>query len=166
MTMNVDEALRVIVTMGVEEALQGISKSRAEVDAADDYLRDVIRSVEATLSGLRPVELDVPYVVEGVVRKIQLRQYRGGWHIAWERGEEGSVALLSAPRAVRVEVFTETAWSDHVAMLAPMEVLVIAVSRELSMEANNRGPQINVARRLEAMVEAAARGQGRVRVDP
>ncbi len=143
--------------MTVDEALRNIPGARAKVDAADDYLRLVIRRVEAVLGGLRPVAIDVPYAVEGAPRRIQLRQSRdGSWHVAWERGEGGSVALLSAPRAARVEAFTEIAWQDHAVALAPVEALVIAVNREMSSEAANRRPQMDVARRLEAMLEVAA----------
>ncbi len=145
------------MTTGVDEALRGIPGARAQVDAADDYLREVVRRVEMVLGKLRPVAIDVPYVVEGIPRRIQLRQSRdGSWHVAWERDQGGSVALLSAPRTVRVEVFTEIAWSGHAVGLAPVEALVIAVNRELSSEAANRGPQMDVARRLEAMLEVAA----------
>lgn len=145
------------MTSRVDEALRDIPDSRRRVDAADDYLREVVRRVENVLGGLRPTPIDVAYVIDGVGRRIQLRQSRdSSWHVAWERDGEGSVALLSAPRMVRVEAFTEIAWLDHGAVLAPLEALVIAVSRELSSEAANRGSQLEVARRLEAMIEVAA----------
>lgn len=153
----------------VDEALRNIPEVRARVDAADDYLREVIRRLEDVLGALRPIAIDVPYVIEGVPRRIQLRQFRGGsWHVAWERDEGGSVPLLSAPRAVRVEAFTEIAWRDYVTALAPLEALVVVVNRELSSEAANRGPQMDVARRLEAMLEVTAgklAGRDRPRAD-
>lgn len=153
------------MTRGVDEALRGIPGARARVDAADDYLREVIRRVEDVLGELRPVAIDVPYVVESVSRRIQLRQSRGGsWYVAWERDKGGSIPLLSAPRAVRVEAFTEIAWSDHAIALAPLEALVVAVNRELSFEAASRGPQMDVARRLEAMLEVVA-GRDHPRAD-
>lgn len=149
------------MTTRVDEALRSIPGARAKVDAADDYLREVIRRVEDVLGRLRPVAIDVPYSVKGVSRRIQLRQSRDGdWHVAWERDEGSSVPLLSAPRAVRVEAFTEIAWRDHATVLAPLEALVVAVNRELSFEAASRGPQMDVARRIEAMLEVAVTKQG------
>lgn len=145
----------------VDEALCSIPGMRAKVDAADDYLREVIRRVEFVLGELRPVSLYLPYGVDGKRRQIQLRCGRGGrWYVGWQGDDDNAIPLLSATREVRVEAFTATAWPDHATPLAPMEALIVAVNRELSTEADSRGPQIDVARRIEAMIEVAAARQG------
>lgn len=145
----------------VDEALRSIPDMRARVDAADDYLRETIRRVESVLGQLRPVALCLPYKADGKRRQIQLRCGRGSrWYVGWQGDEDDSIPLLSAPREVRVEAFTPIAWPDHVVTLAPLEALVIAVSRELSVAVASRGPQMDVARRLEAMIEATAAEQG------
>jgi hypothetical protein len=157
------------VTAGVDEALRSIPDVRAKVDAADDYLREVIRRVELVLGELRPVSLYLPYKVDGKQRQIQLRCGRGGrWYVGWQGDDDSSIPLLSATRETRVEAFTAIAWPDHATALAPVEALVVAVNRELSTEAANRGPQMDVARRLEAMLEVAAgklHGRDRPRAD-
>lgn len=148
------------MTTGVEDALRSIPDMRAKVDAADDYLREIIRRVELVLGELRPVPLHLPYKVDGKRRQIQLRCGRGGrWYVSWQGDDDNAIPLLSAPRETRVEAFTAIAWQGHAATLAPMEALVVAVNRELSSEADNRGPQMEVARRLEAMLEIAASRQ-------
>ena len=146
------------MTREVAEALRALPSLRARVDADDDYLRGVIRRIEHVLGDLRPVSLYVPYSVNGSSRQIQLRQSRDArWHVAWQ-GEDGhSVALLSAPRDVRVEVFTSMPWDGHESPIAPIEALVIGINRELSSAVTNRGPLMEVARRLEAVIEVAAR---------
>jgi len=145
------------VTSKVDEALRNIPDVRDRVDAADDYFRAVIRRVEDVLGELRPIAIEIPYPFHGALRKIQLRQSRDRrLFVAWESGDGRSVPLLSAPRAVRTEVFTNMAWSVYAERLAPIEALVIAVSRELSAETANRDPQMDVARRLEATLEAVA----------
>lgn len=153
------------MTTRVDEALRNIPDMRAKVDAADDYLREVIRRVELVLGGLRPVSLYLPYRADGKPRQIQLRCGRGGrWYVGWQGDDENSIPLLSASREVRVEAFTAIPWPDHAVILAPMEALVIAVNRELSTEVDNRGPQMDVARRLEAMIEVSAARQGGTRL--
>lgn len=149
------------MTNKVDEALRALPDLRARVDADDDYLRGVIRRTEHVLGDLRPVSLYVPYSVLGSPRQIQLRQSRDArWYVAWQ-GEDGySVALLSAPRDVRVEAFTSMLWDGHESPMAPIEALVIGVNRELSIAVTNRGPLMEVARRLEAVIEVAA---GRLR---
>ncbi len=145
------------MTSKVDEALRSIPDVRARVDAVDDYFREVIRRVEDVLGELRPIAIEIPYPFNGDLRKIQLRQSRDRrWFVAWESGDGRSVPLLSAPRHVRAEVFTNMVWSVYAERLAPIEALVIAVSRELSVETANRGPQVDVARRLEATLEAVA----------
>lgn len=151
--------------MSVDEALRGIPDARAQVDAADDYLREIIRRMEDVLGELRPISLCLPYKIDGQRRQIQLRCGRGGrWYVGWQEDDDNSIPLLSAPRSVRVEAFTEIAWPGHETPLAPVEALVIAVSRELSSEAANRGSQMDVAKRLEAMLEVAA-GRDYLRAD-
>lgn len=149
--------------ISVHQALRAIPDLRARVDADDDYLREVIRRVECTLGDLRPVPLDVPYETNGSTHQIQLRQSRDNrWYVAW-RSEDGySIALLSAPREVRVEVFTAITWKGHEAQIAPLEALVIGVHRELSSAVTNRGPLIDVARRLEVVIGAVTGERPRV----
>lgn len=147
------------MTVKVSEAFQSISGSRARVDAVDDYLREVVRRVVSVLSSFRPVAVEVPYTVDGTLRSIQLRQSRDiGWYVAWQQLDPIApfVALLSAPRAVRVEVFTVMPWPGHETPIAPLEALVVAVSNALSTEATDRGPLMDVARRLEALIGTAA----------
>lgn len=145
------------MTARVDEAFRNIPDMRARVDAADDYLREVIQRVEFVLGELRPVSLYLPYKADGKRRQIQLRCGRGGrWYVGWQEDDENSIPLLSASREVRVEAFTSIAWPNHAVALAPIEALVIAVNRELSNEADNRGSQMDVARRLEAIIEVAA----------
>lgn len=146
------------MTREVDEALRTIPDLRARVDADDDYLREVIRRTERVLGDLRPVSLYIPYAVNAVPRQIQLRQSRDSrWYVAWQGEDGSSVALLSAPREVRVEAFTAMFWEGHEAPIAPIEALVIGVNRELSTAVTNRGPLMEVARRLEAVIEVAAR---------
>ncbi len=130
---------------------------RARVDADDDYLRQIIRRTEHVLGDLRPVSLYVPYAVNGQPRQIQLRQSRDArWFVGWQ-GEDGlAVPLLSASREIRVEAFTAMPWKGHETRIAPIEALVIGVNRELSTAVSNRGPLMEVARRLEAVIEVAA----------
>lgn len=158
------------MTTRVDEALRSLPDMRARVDAADDYLREVIRNVELVLGEFRPVSLYLPYKTDGKRRQIQLRCGRGGrWYVGWQGDDDNSIPLLSATREIRVEAFTAIAWPDHATLLAPVEALIVAVNRELSMEVDSRGPQMDVARRIEAMIEVAAGrflGQDRSRVDP
>lgn len=157
------------MTSWVDEALRSIPDMRAKVDAADDYLREVIRRVELVLGELRPVSLYLPYKVDGRRRQIQLRCGRGGrWYMGWQGDDDNSIPLLSATREVRVEAFTAVSWPNHAALLAPVEALIVGVNRELSMEVDSRGPQMDVARRIEAMIDVAAgrfRGQDRSHAD-
>lgn len=154
------------MTREVDEALRTLPDLRARVDADDDYLREVIRRTEHVLGELRPVSLHIPYAVHGCPRQIQLRQSREArWHVAWQ-GEDGhSIALLSAPREIRVEAFTAMPWGGHQSPIAPIEALVIGVNRELSTAVTNRGPLMEVARRLEAVIEVAA-GKSKTREFP
>lgn len=88
--------------------------------------------------------------------------------MGWQGDDDNSIPLLSATREVRVEAFTAIAWPNHTAPLAPVEALIVAVNCELSMEVDSRGPQMDVARRIEAMIEVAVgrfRGQDGSRVD-
>lgn len=147
--------------MSVDEALRNIPGARAKVDAADDYLRETIRRVETVLGALRPVPLCLPYKVDGKRRQIQLRCGRGGhWHVYWQGDDDNPIPLLSTTREIRAETFTAIAWPDHAVLLAPVEALILAVNRELSTAADNRGAQIDVARRIEAMIEGL--GQARL----
>jgi hypothetical protein len=147
------------VTAGVGQALLAIPGLRADVDSHDDYLRNVIRSVEHVLGELRPVPLDLAYAFNGFLREIRLRPSRGArWHVAWRGDACDAVALLSAPREARVEVFTPVTWPQFDEPLAPLEALVVSVARELSRVATDRGPSVEVARRLQGALDAWADG--------
>lgn len=139
----------------IGRALLAIPDLRARVDESDDYLRDVIRRVEDVFGKLRPDPLDLAYFAHGGPREIRLRPSRGiRWHVAWRSNAPDAVALLSAPRAVRVEVFTPIVWPQFDEPLAPLEVLVINVADELSRVVVNREPSVETARRLHSALDA------------
>lgn len=147
------------MSASLRQALLSIPEHRAGVDESDDYLRDVIRLVENVLGGLRPVSLDLAYLAHGGSREIRLRPSREGrWYVAWRGDACDAVALLSAPRAARVEVFTPIAWPQFDGMLAPLEALVVGVAGELSRVMVDRGPSVEVARRLQSTIAAWAGG--------
>lgn len=139
----------------LEQAFFAISDLRARVDVDDDYLRDVIRRVESVFSELRPIPLDLPYRIGGSARHVELRQSRGGrWHVAWRDDYHvDTVALLSAPRSARAEVFTPIDWSDG-RLISPLEALVIGVMEGLVGIVAGREVPIRTAQRLQAVLDA------------
>jgi hypothetical protein len=151
------------VSTRVGQALLAIPNLRARVDESDDYLRDVIRRVEDVLGELRPVPFDLAYLARGDSREIRLRPSRGTrWHVSWRGDAPDAVPLLSAPREARVEAFTPVAWPQFDEPLAPLEALVISVADELSRIAMDRGPSVEIARRLQSTIGAwtALRSEG------
>lgn len=143
------------MSTSIGQALRTIPSLRARVDESDDYLRNVIRRVEHVLGEFRPIPLDLAFAFHGSPREIRLRSSRGTrWHVAWCGNACDAVALLSAPREARIEAFTPVAWPQFDELLAPLEALVISVAIELSHAVVDRGPSVEVARRLQGALDA------------
>ena len=145
----------ITVSETIVEALMGALKARGDVDEVDDFLRDVICEVELALGVLRPSPLDVTYAVaDGTSHVIQLMANREGrWFIAWRKGlDSSSTPLLSASRAVRLEVFTLVRWPlSQLGMFmeaAPIEGLIITLADDLARERESRDSVVLVAERI------------------
>lgn len=148
------------MTSLVAMAMETIATTLPKVDSDDDFLREIIRGVEALLSRACPSPVNLAYHVDGSPRHILLRQSarQPRWHIAWHDSSDAVVPLLSAPRAVRVEAFTPAHWSDDAYTgLSPIEVLVVLCANELQGAVAVRGQPLEVARRLQVALAGMSR---------
>ena len=137
----------------VAKALEDIPFRRDQLNVVDSRLSVVIRHVEHVLSELKPgIPAEVKYATPDGNRWIQFQKMHNTWTIVSSEDEDEytPIALLSAPRHVRAEVFVRG--DDN---LAPIERLIIAVANSLVVIKGERSPSLDVAASLMAVLQEA-----------
>lgn len=142
----------------VEEALAAIPGRRNVLSQIDLELSHAIRFVEQALSELRiGIPVEITYGTDEGNFVLTFRKHDGRWQIL--RGVEGSddsthdAVLVGEPRHIRAEVFTVPTGSS--VSLAPIERLFVSAAETLAEHTSDRSPQLDVARRLVAVLEKA-----------
>lgn len=147
----------------IEQVLETATNLRLQVDAHDDLLKAVIHRIERMFVELRSVVAVVVYQPnEWSFCSLEFCTARDGRrYMSWGVNDSDIEPLLSTPRDVRVEVFTPAQCIGYDEPIAPIEALVIEVSKALSWEVTSRGPAVEVAQRLLASLDVAAKGLSR-----
>lgn len=144
----------------VAEALATIPRDRDALNAIDDKIAQAIRRIETLLSDLRVgVSAETDYETPDGRFVLSYARSNATWHIMWgseaEDDDTKDVPLLSAPRHARGEACTPCGDTG----LTPIENLVIALARQLTVIAQERHPLIAVADRIVSVLEGAAVGR-------
>ncbi len=140
----------------IAEALAAIPKLRDELNATDDQLSATIREIEELLTKLRiGVPVDVHYTTLDGAFLLSFCKWDMKWQLVWGTEAEDDptkdIALVSAPRHVRAEVFSP----GDAGTYSPIEQLIVAIPDTLSNFVQERSPQLEVAKRVVAALKAA-----------
>lgn len=135
------------------EALAAIPGRRDGLDHIDAVLSAALRHVQRVLQQLKPgVPTTIVYETAGHAL-LSFRKWNGQWclvHGTEENDAEKDQPLLSSSRLTRAEVFTVA--EDGV---TPIERLIVGVVDALETCTLERTPQLEAARRLQAVLWAA-----------
>jgi hypothetical protein len=131
----------------LEAALSVIPERRDTLNTIDDYLSRAIRHVETVLrAGLKvSTPCETTYDTEHGRYVLGYGKWNGQWQLTWGSEDDNTkdTPLLSAPRAVRAEVFTPEPTGT-----SPMERLLTQTAESLSRYATERTPQLAMAEQL------------------
>lgn len=125
-----------------------IADATAQLNVADDELRNALRDIEIALVVLKPgvpVQVTYPGPAEGTQHVLRFSKINNAWTLAHAHDPSGPFSLMaSASRGTRADLLTPRLAGGR----SPIEYLITEMATEISRFTHDRGEALDHARAL------------------